>query len=85
MNKLNSIFKSGDLAVFTGLLDFVQNDDELAIILAHEMSHVNEIFFKIIKLRINFNLDSLFQIKGHFTTCCKFFIFFLTYVHKKLN
>lgn len=25
--------------MFTGLLDFVKNDDELAIILAHEMSH----------------------------------------------
>jgi Zn-dependent protease with chaperone function len=32
-------FPSGDLIVFTGLLDFVKNDDELAIILAHEMSH----------------------------------------------
>jgi len=33
-------FPSGDLILFTGLLDFVQSDDELAIILAHEMSHV---------------------------------------------
>ena len=32
-------FPSGDLIVFTGLLDFVKNDDELAIILSHEMSH----------------------------------------------
>lgn len=32
-------FPSGDLIVWTGLLDFVENDDELAIILAHEMSH----------------------------------------------
>ena len=27
------------MIVFTGLLDFVENDDELAIIMAHEMSH----------------------------------------------
>jgi Zn-dependent protease with chaperone function len=27
------------LVVFTGLLDFVENDDELATILAHEMAH----------------------------------------------
>lgn len=33
-------FPSGDLVVFTGLLDFVENDDELAMIMAHEMSHV---------------------------------------------
>lgn len=33
------VLKSGELVVFTGLLDFVENDDELAIILAHEMSH----------------------------------------------
>ena len=32
-------FPSGDLVVFTGLLDFVENDDEMAIIMAHEMSH----------------------------------------------
>jgi len=32
-------FPSGDLILFTGLLDFVENDDELAVILAHEMSH----------------------------------------------
>lgn len=39
-NLSNAIaFPSGDLIVFTGLLDFVKNDDELAIILAHEMSH----------------------------------------------
>jgi Zn-dependent protease with chaperone function len=35
-------FPSGDLVVFTGLLDFVENDDELAIIMAHEMSHVTK-------------------------------------------
>lgn len=32
-------FPSGDVVVFTGLLDFVENDDELSIIMAHEMSH----------------------------------------------
>ncbi|CAF0946183.1 unnamed protein product [Brachionus calyciflorus] len=32
-------FPSGDLVVFSGLLEFVENDDELAIIMAHEMSH----------------------------------------------
>lgn len=39
-NLANAVaFPSGDLVIFTGLLDFVKNDDELAIILAHEMSH----------------------------------------------
>lgn len=32
-------FPSGDLVLFTGLLDFVHSDDELAVVLAHEMSH----------------------------------------------
>lgn len=32
-------FPNGDVVVFSGLLNFVQNDDELAIIMAHEMSH----------------------------------------------
>jgi predicted Zn-dependent protease len=36
------------MVVFKGLLDFVENDDELSIILAHEMSHVSE-FFEIKK------------------------------------
>lgn len=31
--------KNGEVFVFTGLLKFIQSDDELAIILAHEMSH----------------------------------------------
>lgn len=39
-NLANAVaFPGGDLILFTGLLDFVHNDDELAIILAHEMSH----------------------------------------------
>ena len=33
-------FPGGDVIIFTGLLDFVENDDELSIVLAHEMSHV---------------------------------------------
>ena len=33
-------FPGGDLIIFTGLLEFVKNDDELAVVLAHEMSHV---------------------------------------------
>ncbi|RNA04108.1 metalloendopeptidase mitochondrial, partial [Brachionus plicatilis] len=32
-------FPNGDVFVFTGLMDFVKNDDELAFIIAHEMSH----------------------------------------------
>lgn len=32
--------KSGDVVLFTGLMDITENDDELACILAHEMSHV---------------------------------------------
>ena len=30
--------------MFTGLLDFVENDDELSIIMAHEMSHVRKFY-----------------------------------------
>ncbi len=34
-------FKSGTVVVYTGLMDFVQNDDELAMIMSHEMAHVS--------------------------------------------
>ncbi|KAL4236373.1 metalloendopeptidase [Mactra antiquata] len=33
------VLPNGTMFVFTGMLDFVQNDDQLAFILAHEMSH----------------------------------------------
>jgi predicted Zn-dependent protease len=32
-------FPGGKIAVFTGLLRFVENDDQLAAVLAHEMAH----------------------------------------------
>ncbi len=34
-------FKSGHIIVFTGLLHFVANDDELAAVIGHELSHVS--------------------------------------------
>ena len=42
-------FPGGDLVLFTGLLDFVQSDDELAVILAHEMSHVRFSYYQFWK------------------------------------
>lgn len=32
-------FPNGHVIVYTGLLDFVKSDDELAMVMAHEMSH----------------------------------------------
>jgi predicted Zn-dependent protease len=32
----------GKIGVYTGLLDIVENDDQLAFVLAHEISHVTE-------------------------------------------
>ncbi|CAF0951098.1 unnamed protein product [Brachionus calyciflorus] len=32
-------FPSGEVFVYSGLLDFVDNDDELAFVIAHEMAH----------------------------------------------
>ena len=32
-------FQTGHVFVFTGILNFAQNDDQLAVIVAHEMAH----------------------------------------------
>jgi Zn-dependent protease with chaperone function len=38
--------KSGHIIVYTGLLRFVANDDELAAVMGHEISHVSFFFGK---------------------------------------
>ena len=53
--------KGGDVVVFTGLLDFVENDDELSIILAHEMSHVGKFYNQKI-LNAFYLIFSLFRL-----------------------
>ena len=43
-----NIFKNGNVIVFTGLLDLIDHDDELAIVISHEMAHV--IILKFLKI-----------------------------------
>ncbi len=36
-------YSRGEIAIYTGMLLYIQNDDELAAILAHEMGHINQL------------------------------------------
>ena len=35
-----SLLQTGDIIVFKGLMKMAQNDDQLAVVLAHELAHV---------------------------------------------
>ena len=52
----------GNIYVYTGLLDFVENNDELAFIIAHEIAHIDEehVVRKYKKLMMLSNLTQLF-------------------------